>query len=379
MATSFKNFLNNDVTSTRTLLHEAIPLTGSIVSGTYNDPDIILTGSGADNNVKNYSHGLFQSVYDYPFLSSSANHIFDITVGYSNHSKLSSSSNTQNADKINIYNQMAQLLAGHDITGSIREFDENGSYPAGDKIRECIFINVARLLQKDEIKKGSFNLKLGVSGSFMSGGAVTKNEFNELLTITDDGAATSYLVNSPAGEYAILYATGATTPANTRVGHLYYQAGVAVLTASVMQGKGSDADNAFISGGVDGGDAQPIAFTPSGQTINEALTSVSISGSCDSFRHRLYDFDFNNTTELNSTIYFARAGHNEFNYSSNPTYVDSTSKIRVKNSSLDQPASYITTVGLYSADNELLAVAKVSEPLKKTPDTELTLRVRLDY
>ena len=70
--------------------------------------------------------------------------------------------------------------------------------------------------------------------------------------------------------------------------------------------------------------------------------------------------------------------NNEFNYSSNPTYL-SNSKIRVKDTSLDQPVSYVTTVGLYSANNELLAVAKVSEPIKKTPDTELTLRVRLDY
>ena len=171
MATSFKNFLNNDVTTTRTLLHEAIPVTGSLVSGTYNDPAIKLTGSGAENNIKNYSHGLFQSVYDYPFLSSSANHIFDVTVGYSNTSTLSASSNTQNADKINIYNQMAQLLAGHDISGSIREFDQDGQYPAGTKLKECIFVNFARLLQKDEVKKGSFSLKLGVSGSFMSGGA----------------------------------------------------------------------------------------------------------------------------------------------------------------------------------------------------------------
>ena len=159
---------------------------------------------------------------------------------------------------------------------------------------------------------------------------------------------------------------------------MFYQAGVAVLTASVMLGDGTDSTHAIVSGGL-GGTSDAVAFTPSGQTINQALTSVSISGSCDSFRHRIYDLDFNNTTELNSTIYFARAGHNEFNYSSNPTYIDNTSQIRVKNSSLDQPASYITTVGLYSADNELLAVAKVSEPLKKTPDTELTLRVRLDY
>jgi hypothetical protein len=47
--------------------------------------------------------------------------------------------------------------------------------------------------------------------------------------------------------------------------------------------------------------------------------------------------------------------------------------------SQDSPSSYITSVGLYSADNELLATAKVSEPLKKDPSSTLTLRVRLDY
>ena len=59
MATTFKSFLNSDVTATRTLLHEAIPLTGTIVSGTY-----------SEENIKNFSHGMFQSVYDYPYLSS---------------------------------------------------------------------------------------------------------------------------------------------------------------------------------------------------------------------------------------------------------------------------------------------------------------------
>ena len=85
-----------------------------------------------------------------------------------------------------------------------------------------------------------------------------------------------------------------------------------------------------------------------------------------------------NTTELNSTIYFCRANHNDFNYSSNPTYLTS-SKIRVKENQTDAPVAYITTVGLYSADNELLAVAKLSEPLRKDPTNEMVLRVRLDY
>ena len=50
MATTFKQFLNNDVTTTRTLLHESIPVTGSIVSGTYNEG-----GTVTETNVKNYS------------------------------------------------------------------------------------------------------------------------------------------------------------------------------------------------------------------------------------------------------------------------------------------------------------------------------------
>ena len=95
-------------------------------------------------------------------------------------------------------------------------------------------------------------------------------------------------------------------------------------------------------------------------------------------RHRILDISFSNTTELNSTIYFCRVGHNDFNYSTNPTYLKD-SKIMVKESTSDAPVSYITSVGLYSSDNELLAVAKLSEPLRKDPTNDLTLRVRLDY
>jgi hypothetical protein len=115
-----------------------------------------------------------------------------------------------------------------------------------------------------------------------------------------------------------------------------------------------------------------------GMKMDEVLTGSSISSSCDAFRHRVYNISFNNTTELNSTIYFCRANHNDFNYSANPTYL-SGSKIRVKQSSTDTPVAYATTVGLYSSDNELMACAKLSEPLKKDPTTEFTLRVRLDY
>jgi len=354
MATTFKNFTSADKINTRTLLHEAIPITGTIPSGTY-----------ADNNVKNYSHGMFQSVYDYPYLSSSANHIFDITVGYSSKSLCSSSAATQNAKKINIYNQMAQVLAGFDHTGSVREFDRDGDLASGTKHREVIFLNIARLLGKDELKKESFKLQAA------TGGLPETRTFTNahLLTVSDYSASTDYRVNSPAGEYGILYTgSGAEIVATTGVGLIYYQAGIVVLTGSIFPHDWGAPDAAYQTGS----DASVNGF-------EMVLTGASISASCDGFRNVLYSMEFDNTTELNSTIYFCRANSTDFNYSANPTYLTG-SKIRVKdNKRKNQPISYVTSIGLYSADNELLATAKLSEPLKKTPSNELTLRVRLDY
>tara|TARA_R100001509_G_scaffold94928_1_gene55063 strand:+ start:38856 stop:39890 length:1035 start_codon:yes stop_codon:yes gene_type:complete len=344
MATTFKNLVpNKDIAVTRTLLNEAIPITGSIVSGTYDDA-----------NIKNYAHGMFQSVYDYPYLSSSANHIFDLTVGYSSGSALNDVAHTQNTKKINIYNQMAQVLVGYDATGSIREFDENGSFDGtDDKMRECVFINFSRLLAKDEVKKQSFTIQFGDA-------ATVADPFTSLKTISDYNAQTDFRTNSPVGDYGFLYDDPGATSSDL-VGLVYYQAGIAVLTASVFPP------------GLPFG-TEDLSFAD----IDESLADAEISASCDGIRNRWYDNDFNNTTELNSSIFFCRASTSEFNYSSNPTYL-SSSQIRVKEISSDTPVSYITTVGLYSEDNELLAVAKLSEPLKKDPTNEITLRVRLDY
>jgi len=351
-AGAFKILSEDDIVSTRTLLHEAIPITGTIVSGTYQD-----------RNIKNPAHGMFQSIYDYPFLSSSSNHIFDITVGVSTHSGKYNATNNQAAKKKNVYNQMAQILVGYDITGSVLRFDEDGDLTGGTKIDNAIFIPFSRLLVKDEIKKGTFTLQLGVNASH----ADPHN--TNTLTITDASGSNNYFVNSPAGEYGILYAQG--LPASKgfkKAGLLYYQAGIAVLTASLFS---TGQPNSFLA-------SNSIMSNEGSDTIDKQLTGSTIQTIANSVRHRIMNLQFNNTTELNSTIYFCRANHNEFNYSTNPTYLTG-SKIRVKTNSTDEPVSYITSIGLYNDRNELMAVAKLSEPLKKTPSTEFTLRCRLDY
>ena len=345
---AFKQLEEKDMVSTRTLLHEAIPLTGSILSGTY------------DDNIKNPPHGMFQSVYDYSYLSSSANHIFDITVGVSADSSLYSSVTTagQKTKKKNVYNQMAQVLVGYDATGSVLQFDKDGDLTGGTKYKDVLIIPFSRLLVKDEIKKGTFSLTLGVDETFTTAGYSTSIE------ITDASGSDQYYVNSPVGEYGILYGSGSAMAVDkSSVGLLYYQAGIAVVTKDVFSGSLTD---------------DQVEMDSSAVLIDDLLTGSTNQVIADAFRNRIQNIQFNNTTELNSTIYFCRANHNEFNYSTNPTYVDG-SKIRVKVNSTDEPISYITSIGLYNDNGELMATAKLSEPLKKSPSTEFTLRCRLDY
>ena len=370
MASTFKTFVSDDIANTRTLLHEAIPITGSIVNSvTYNNND----------NIKSFGHGMFQSVYDYPYTSSSANHIFDMAIGVHPAAAGNSVTNPQYAKRSNIYNQMAQVLVGHDVNGEIRKFDKDGDLTGGAKHERLMFFNFARLLGKDEIKKGTFSMTLGVTASNTTGDPVT-NLHTIQVNINDSGAATNYKPNSPAGEFGLLTINEVDADsgnpedyldnAGEVCGLIYYQAGVVAIDPYVF-------DTEYLTNSAymtDSGNGL------SGIGIQSQLDSNSILADdiLQTIRNRIVNIQFSNTTELNSTIYFCRVGHNDFNYSSNPTYLEN-SKIRVKDKSTDSPVSYITTVGLYAADNELLAVAKLSEPLRKDPTNDMTLRVRLDY
>jgi hypothetical protein len=365
-----------DVTTTRTLLHEAIPLTGTIY--------FYQTGAYVESNIKNYTHGMFQSVYDYPYLSSSANHIFDISVGYAGTSKLSASTSVQNAKKINMYTEFAQTLLGYtgslvDPAREVRFFEKDLSLDGVGKMRECFFFNFSRLLAKDQIKKGSYSMTIG-TGSWKN---PFKNVARKGITVTDASSSAdgSGITNTLGGDMGVLYsdknfghrptAGGATM--KHPCGAIFYQAGIVVLTGSLFSGSHGTGTPVRNKG--------PFYYAPHGQkyrTITETLTSSAISAACDAIRHRVGNISFNNTTEINSKIYFCRVPHNMFNYSANPTYLTG-SKIRVKNNASDSPVAYITTVGLYNSSNELLAVAKLSEPIRKDPTNDITIRVRLDY
>ena len=68
----------------------------------------------------------------------------------------------------------------------------------------------------------------------------------------------------------------------------------------------------------------------------------------------------------------------EDNYTTNPTVIDSNGNL-LYTSLIYNPQTYITTVGLYNTEGDLVAVAKLNKPLVKDFTKELLLRVKLDF
>jgi len=83
--------------------------------------------------------------------------------------------------------------------------------------------------------------------------------------------------------------------------------------------------------------------------------------------------------DVTSTHYFVRAKNAQFNYSTNPTYTTGSNGQLLHTSFIQNPQTFITTIGLYNDQNELLAIAKLSKPLLKNFERETTVRVKLDY
>ena len=127
MATTFKTLTANDIVNTRTLLHEAIPLTGTI----------LLWHLSAILILKHFHMECFKSVYDYPFLSSSANHIIDIycKAMLPTHPAILEPRQwdiLQHAKKINVYNQLASSSCWARCRQAVfSNFDQDGNIADG--------------------------------------------------------------------------------------------------------------------------------------------------------------------------------------------------------------------------------------------------------
>lgn len=125
--------------------------------------------------------------------------------------------------------------------------------------------------------------------------------------------------------------------------------------------------------------SRPYEITPFEKSSNAETLYTSISASM-TFDSSSYYFQGASTERIEASYIFVRIKSDEFNYTNNPTYVTgSNGFIHPKYRNNDFGLTYITTIGLYDKDENLVAVAKLSKPIKKTIEREMVIKIRIRY
>ena len=104
---------------------------------------------------------------------------------------------------------------------------------------------------------------------------------------------------------------------------------------------------------------------------------TSISGAMASSVN--YAMQARNIETITSTHYFVRVKNGEYNFSNNPTFITGSVGEFSQATFIGDPKTYLTTIGMYNDRQELLAVAKLSQPIQKSFSIETLIKVKLDF
>lgn len=252
----------------------------------------------------------------------------------------------------NIYYQYYNVLYGNEgNTGSFFNFGGNNGN-SGD----IFVINVHRARYKESLQLGSLNLILTNGTSS--------------IALTDDSnnvSTTSYLgsnrvYNIVSGSNGLSYNSNVVQTNSGSYGVFLPDISTIILNPRALSLSQAN-----------GGIGLPIDWTAS-----TSYTLVNNSNNTTLF-NAIYNgnsFSCNSQEIITSKFYDVHVKYGELNYTTNPSVIDSNGNI-LYTTLIDYPTTYPTTVGLYDANNTLLAIAKLSKPLQKTSTTTLTLRVKL--
>lgn len=396
MAT-FQAFDNQDIRSSTSYLNQLVDIIGSDVSSsaTRREYQVFVTG-GLGPGV---TSSLFQTVYDQDFTLQTANPVFDITYGFATSSVLLNevsysidangkyifpANSLMMREKIDIYRLFArQLLGDETLTFTATAPNSNNTI----EIKEAVFICFKRLFARDKVKRETTAIRFFVSASGNGVAVPTPGDVTNNIVIAGVSASILTDINSSTnkyytigGEAAVLVDSAATT---NPYGLLFLDRGIMVL----------DMSRSFDQATAISGAISSVQYTTGIEpNMSASLCRFAVSASVDDFLDHLCStrftasnetsLTFQNITNINSTIFFCRANPDSFNYSSNPTFTDENNRIVVidEGEELDQEAfTFVTSIGLYDDNNNLLGVAKLSRPVLKDSERDLTFKVRLDF
>ena len=230
-------------------------------------------------------------------------------------------------------------------------------------------VNINRARIKEKLDPGNWELRLTSASDFVSGGGHPLNLIDDSL----QGMNPYGTVDAPVqGGRVFNIMSGtielpdddpnfAVPTGSTKYGLVYPDLGIMVLHPTAISG--AIPTLAPITSNTSSDQDTPrtnlLAF-------EEAIESGSF------FRARSEE-------EVTSTHYFCRIQNKDYNFSNNPTFFTSSDGSFTNASFFKDPKVYITTVGLYNENNELLAVAKLSKPLLKSFSKEAVIKVKLDF
>lgn len=390
----FKELRPTDVSTSKLTNLQILSIPRSVISGSTNRRKYaaFMTG-GVGPGV---TSSLFQTIHDQDWRLSSANPVFDMTVGLftGSNTVLSASTDIDSAgnfiftdqslmmqQKIDVYRQYAQVLLGDSRSQFVAPFS---STDTADLIDEALFISFRRQFSRDGMQGDTFAMVMQATGANVGGyspinvSSPTVNSF-----ITDIGTDATWVYGGEVGNVIT------SSNINNTVGLFFYDHGTLVLDAKKIF-DGNQAVTGAISALSPSGFATiggSFGANPNATFIPDFFVSASIDDIVDCFASTRFNPSTNlavitaqNKTYVNSSVYTCRAAADEFNFSLNPTFTDPDGRIVV----IEDPASnqrtftFITAVGLYDANDNLLAVAKLSRPYYKDNTIDVTFRVRLN-
>ena len=243
-----------------------------------------------------------------------------------------------------IYGQYRTLVLG----------DEESSFNFGGVSSDYIYvIALDRDRFKESLLPGSFNLHLSGSGAAKL--HLTDNSL-DIASVSYNDAGRVFQVIS--GSNGTAYSGTGYTPASGSYGYFLPDVGLIVLNGKAL-------DESFANGGIALGTTRG---TTAGANPAKLFRMIE----------RAANFQLNNKETISSQFAFVRVRNSEFNYSTNPSYITGSGDLRIPDM-VNAPQTYVTTVGMYNDNNELLAVAKLSRPLLKDFTKEALIRIKLDF